>query len=217
MSVVDYNPEALKTLSNYYWFPATNSVIEIPNVGRNDLADLFCGLRFRTGAEIGTERGLYAEVLCQANPELKLYCIDPYRAYPGYREHTSQNKLNGFYDEAFSRLRRYDVEFLRMFSTDAAVGFDNSSLDFVYIDGNHSLLHVIQDLHAWVPKVRAGGIVAGHDWIRRKRSDYLMHVPQAVTAYCDAYQIKPLLILGSKAIAEGEVRDKPRSWMFVKE
>lgn len=193
------------------------SLIEIPNRGREDLAQLFTDLGFYFGIEVGTERGLYAEVLMKANPDLELHCVDPYLAYRGYREHTSQSKLDGFYDEARERLRPYEVVFHRNASVDASENFLDSSADFVFIDGNHSLLHVIQDLCYWTPKVRKGGIVAGHDYIRRKQSDYLMHVPQAVHAFVDAYNIKPLFVLGRKAIIEGEVRDKPRSWMFVKE
>lgn len=190
---------------------------EIPNVGRDNLAQLFHHLNFKVGAEIGTERGLFAETLCKANPELNLYCVDPYRAYRGYREHRSQNKLNGFFDEAFERLGPYGVTFIRKYSVEAASHFEDGELDFIYCDGNHSLLHVIQDLCAWVPKVRREGMVSGHDFIRRAHTGYAMHVCQATTAYTDSYGIKDWYVLGSKAIIEGEVRDKPRSFMWVKE
>lgn len=190
---------------------------EIPNSGRDDLAQLFRHLDCRMGAEIGTERGLYAETICKTNPQLNLYCVDPYKAYKGYREHKSQNKLNGFFEEALARLMNYDVTFIRKLSVEAAAGFKDNSLDFVYIDGNHSLLHVIQDLCYWVPKVRHGGIVAGHDFIRRNHTGYAMHVVQAVHAYTDSYGIKDWYVLGRKAIIEGEVRDKPRSFMWVKQ
>ena len=206
-------------LIHHYWpqTPTTGNVREIPNVGRDLLAHLFNLLGFTRGVEIGTERGLYAEQLIMANSKLHLHCVDPYQAYSGYREHTSQTKLDTFYEEAQGRLNPYRVSIMRLPSVEAAVAFNDRSLDFVYIDGNHSLPYVVSDLHAWVPKVCKGGIVAGHDYIRRKRTGYLMHVPQAVHAYCDAYDIKPLFIVGRKEVRAGEVRDRPRSWMFVKE
>lgn len=194
-----------------------HSPLEIPNVGRDDLAQLFHYLDFKVGVEVGTEYGLYAETICKAAPRLKLYSVDPYRAYRGYREHKSQNKLNGIYEQAVERMMRYNHEFIRKPSVEAAPQFKDESLDFVFIDGNHSLLHVIQDLVAWVPKVRRGGIVSGHDFIRRGHTGYAMHVIQAVTAYTDSYGIKDYYVLGSKAIREGEVRDKPRSFFWVKE
>lgn len=189
---------------------------EIANVGRDDLAQLFHHLDFKVGVEIGTEYGLYAETICKAAPRLKLYSVDPYRAYRGYREHKSQNKLNGIYDQAMQRMMGYNHEFIRKPSVEAAPQFADNSLDFVFIDGNHSLLHVVQDLVAWVPKVKQGGIISGHDFIRRAHTGYAMHVCQAVTAYTDSYGIKDWYVLGSKAIIEGEVRDKPRSFFWIK-
>lgn len=40
----------------------------------------------------------------------------------------------------------------------------DKSLGFVYIDANHSYDGALADLKAWTPKVKAGGIVAGHDF-----------------------------------------------------
>lgn len=190
---------------------------EIPNVGRNNLAQLFNHLDYRIGVEVGTEYGLYAETICKAAPRLKLYSVDPYRAYKGYREHRSQNKLNGIYEQASERLRRYNHEFIREPSVKAVESFADESLDFVFIDANHSLVHVVQDLVAWVPKVKRQGIVSGHDFIRRAHTGYAMHVVQAVHAYTDSYGIKDWYVLGRKAIIEGEVRDKPRSYFWIKE
>jgi len=189
--------------------------VEIPDADRGTLAGLFAELGFKTCVEVGTERGHYAETLCGANPGMKLYCVDSWKAYGGYREHVSQAKLDGFYEETVERLRPYDATLVRKSSADAANDFADGSLDAVYIDANHSLPHVIADLCAWVPKVRKGGIVAGHDWIRRSNPDCLMHVVPAVTAYVDAYDIKPLFVLGRRERVEGEKRDRARSWFFV--
>lgn len=195
---------------------STRSLIEIPNLGRDDLAVLFHELGFRMGAEIGVEQGKYAEVLCRSNPGVALHCVDAWKAYRGYREHVTQSKLDGFYLAAQERLATFKVAFHRAFSVDAAKTFADGSLDFVYIDGNHRLDHVIADLHAWVPKVRQGGIVSGHDWCRRKQSGYAVHVVEAVTAYVQAYHIAPLFLIGSKGVKDGEVRDRPRSWFWVR-
>jgi predicted O-methyltransferase YrrM len=139
-------------------------------VGRDQLAELFAYLNFTRGVEVGTQTGLYAEVLVKANPQLHLTCVDPYLAYSGYREHKSQTKINQFREQAIERLAPYYVDFLRLTSTAASANIPNNSLDFVYIDGNHALMWVIEDLQHWVPKVRKGGIVSGHDYIRRLKA-----------------------------------------------
>jgi len=191
---------------------------DIPNVDRwSSLVKLFRDLDFRVGAEIGTERALFARRLCHVNPQLKLYCVDPWQAYKGYREHVSQPKLDGFYDLAKARLAPYNATLVRKFSVDASRDFKDESLDFVYVDGNHNLLHVIQDLWYWVPKVRVGGLVCGHDYIERKNYSYGMHVIPAVNAYTQAFRINPWFLLGRKTIIPGELREKPRSFLWIKE
>lgn len=48
----------------------------------------------------------------------------------------------------------------------AAEIFDDRSLDLVFIDADHSYAAVFRDLTAWWPKVRNGGMIAGHDYKR---------------------------------------------------
>ncbi len=161
---------------------------------RADLAGAFRLLRFSRGAEIGVEQGAYSEVLCRANPELQLLCVDAWTAYPGYRDHVTQSKLDGFYAATCERLKPYRAQPVRAFSLDAAKNVENRSLDFVYIDASHRFEHVVADLAAWVPKVKTGGIVAGHDMRRVKGNGYF-HVPQAVHGWTSAYQIRPWFVL----------------------
>lgn len=189
--------------------------IEIPNTDRVTLARLLFLLGYTTGAEIGVERGMYADVLCRENPGVRLFCVDAWKAYRGYRDHVSQEKLDRFYLEAQERLMPYKgVSLIREFSVDAAKAFPDGSLDFVYLDAAHDLRSVINDLAAWVPKVRPGGIVAGHDFVKAKWPS-LMHVPQAVYAWTDAYAIAPWFVLGRREKRNDEKRDDGRSWFWV--
>lgn len=209
----------LKQVCQQYGIEYTGQkVIEIPNEDRRGLARLFAHLGFTSGAEIGVERGIYSKMLLTRIPNLELYGVDPWQAYKGYREHVSQSKLDGFFHETKIRLSDFEKFYIiRDYSVNAARSFADGELDFVYIDGNHEYSHVVADIAAWIPKVKKGGIVAGHDYITRKDPNYLMHVTQAVHGYCDAYQIAPLFVVGRKDLVDGEVRDKPRSWFFIKQ
>ena len=62
------------------------------------------------------------------------------------------------------RAIRYLVTDLRGDSSEMANHFANASVDFVFIDANHSYDSVKRDIIAWQPKVRSGGIIAGHDY-----------------------------------------------------
>lgn len=49
------------------------------------------------------------------------------------------------------------------YSWDGAAFYDDSSLDLVFIDASHLRVDVEKDIDAWLPKVKSGGILAGHD------------------------------------------------------
>lgn len=176
---------------------------------RNTLASWFASWGLNTGAEIGVESGLFSRTLLQSNPNLKLFSIDQWQRYPAYRDHVTQSKIDGFYDKAKERLAPFGdrSRIIRSPSMWAVQDFPDSSLDFVYIDANHSFDYVMQDIIEWSKKVRRGGIVAGHDYNRRKRYEDL-HVVEAVQAYTGAHKIKPFFTVGGA--------EEVRSFFWVK-
>lgn len=209
--------DTLSYLIKKYRFDAFASKVEIPNTNRVTLAELFGELGFKVGAEVGVERGLYTLTLASNNPDGKVYGVDAWKAYRGYRDHVSQDKLDRFYDETAERVKDFNVELIKGWSVDAASKFEDESLDWVYIDANHNFINVAKDLDAWVPKVKKGGIISGHDYIKRSNPSLGQHVVEVVDAYVAAYKIKPLIILGRKEKIDGELRDNNRSWMWVKQ
>ncbi len=103
---------------------------------------------------------------------------------------------------------------------DALDDFEDNSLDFVYIDANHSFKFVAQDIDGWSRKVRTGGVISGHDYFALRtnpRNVYAWHVKYVVDAYTQAFGIENWYILGQKRPPAGEKRDKWRSWMWIKE
>jgi len=196
----------------------TQRSVEIPNITRETLAKLFAELGFKIGVEIGTYKGEYAEVLCQNNPDLKLYCVDPWKAYEGKNTtFTDQGLADACYQETVKCLAPYNATLVRKFSLDAVNDFALDSLDFVFLDGNHEFRQVVDDISEWEARVRHGGIISGHDYIEpRNRNHYIQVVP-AIHGYCNAYDIRPLLIVGRKFTKDlGEIRDRNRSWFYVK-
>ncbi len=182
------------------------------NLNREGLAKLFAELGFIDGAEIGVEQGEYSEVLARTNPQLKcLYLIDAWTAYKGYRDHVSQSKLDGFLKRVQERMTAFErpdeikrFVIAKEFSTDAAKKLKDGALDFVYIDANHCFEQVVADLAAWVPKVKSGGIVSGHDYFT---SSGPYHVPYALEGYTKAYNISPWFVCRG---------DHTASWLWVK-
>jgi hypothetical protein len=72
-------------------------------------------------------------------------------------------------DEVYRSFREHtaDYEFLtveRTTSREASHGFENESLDWVFIDAEHTFDHVLDDVRHWLPKVKLGGLISGHDY-----------------------------------------------------
>lgn len=60
---------------------------------------------------------------------------------------------------------------IRLESKEASTIYADESLDFVFIDGDHSYNAVMEDLKAWYHKVKPGGVIAGHDYWFHEVSD----------------------------------------------
>ncbi len=196
--------------------PGDRMPVEIPDADRETLADYLASQGATAGAEIGVQAGIYAEVLCQRIPGVCLYAVDSWLPYVRHEERVTADRAEALYTEAVGRLGRYRVTIMRSTSVAAARTIADESLGFVYLDADHEFSAVVADLAAWVPKVKPGGIVAGHDFMKRTNPDRLVHVVEAVTGWTLAHRVTPWFVLGRKARRQGERRDSPRSWFWVK-
>lgn len=196
-------------LSPTHNMPITGK-LQIPFFGREDLADIFRKLNFKVGAEIGVRGGDYSDILCMKIPGLKLYAVDPYEPHEGYKDIQKRSTFDKYMEEAYKKLESFDVEFMREYSVDAVEKFLDESLDFVYIDGDHSYKSVVDDITLWSKKVKKGGIVSGDDYIDYK-GEGRTHVFQAVNGYVDAWGIDPLFVLNG---VDGD--DSSRTWFYIK-
>lgn len=200
--------------------PANKLPVELPNCGRFQLVEWLKDYGFTVGVEIGVAAGEYSAAIARANPQMQIYGIDPYEGYSGYRDYVRKSSFNNLEIKAHRLLREFpNYHFIRKFSVDAAKDFANNSVDFVYIDGNHVDPYVSQDIEAWYPKLKQGGIMAGHDYARVKAMDGTPRscdVKDAVNRFAKNNNIEPWFLLGAEATDQGLIRDKPRSWMYVK-
>lgn len=167
---------------------------------RNDLPSLFLARGYRTGAEIGVWEGHFSRRLCVGIPGLKLLCVDPWQWSPDYAadRKNDQARLDRAYRTAVETLRGFDCTIAKCSSLVAADQVPDRSLDFVYIDANHAADHVAADLQAWAPKVRVGGIVAGHDYVTRSDKPWLQVKP-VVDAYVRAHHISLHVLAADKS------------------
>lgn len=203
----------------------TEPLIEIPNVGRDDLPKWLKELNFKTGVEVGVAAGKYSEIICRENPQMKVWGIDAWEGYIDYKNHIKREDFNKLYLEARERLSKYpNYEIIRETSEKALKKFTDESLDFVYLDANHEEPYISLDILGWYKKLKPGGILAGHDYIRpssvrRSVEDAKEHcdVIAAVNRFVRENNIRPWFLIGLNAKIPGMVRDNTRSWMWIKQ
>ena len=148
------------------------------------MKELFDG-KLVKGAEIGVERGKNSENILKELNIKKLYLVDIWTSYEEIYIIWSETN----YNQVLRKFRKNEkVEIIKDYSAHAADEIENNSLDFVYIDANHKYKYVYQDIKLWFPKIKDGGIIAGHDIMLKIDDNY--EVLNAVKYFCFEHGIK---------------------------
>ena len=129
------------------------------------------------GVEIGVWAGDLSAAILRAVRPTRLHLLDPWafapderyeQAWYGGARAGSQVEMDQVYERV---LQRFETEIAdgavvihRSTSAEAAAEFEDASLDWVYVDGNHLYEYVQTDLALFSPKVRPGGLLAGDDY-----------------------------------------------------
>ncbi len=161
----------------------------LPRLAKTDrigLAKMYHDLGFNKGVEIGVREGKHAKILCDNNPNINLTCIDPWQPYSRW----TKELMDKFYSRTLRRTRNSNVKLLKKTSMEALKDFEDGSLDFAYIDGNHSFDYVMMDIIEWSKKVRKGGVIGCHDYFHCSDCG----VVEAVNAYTQFHRIAPWFV-----------------------
>lgn len=122
------------------------------------------------GAEIGVLFGEFSRHILSNWPGT-LYMIDPWEQQPAdrYLDGCNSVDMNKALAKAVAAVAEFGARavILREYSVPAAQHFRDRQLSWAYLDGNHSFDVITADLNAYWPKIRSGGILAGHDFYER--------------------------------------------------
>jgi predicted O-methyltransferase YrrM len=125
------------------------------------------------GAEIGVFKGLFANRLLRNLPDIKVYyCVDPWLHSAEYKKtlRNTSGELKTPPNNSYRVFLRNTAKWqhkrivLRMTSMEALEKVADNSLDWVFIDANHSYEHAKPDILGWSKKVKVGGLISGHDF-----------------------------------------------------
>ena len=127
---------------------------------------------YRYGAELGVSHGRFTSYLCSLMEDMKMIAIDLWAEQPNNSGPQTFERKDGWYhDEKLEGLKKHcakyfpgRVDIRQQHSVEAAKGIRDESLDFVFIDADHSYEGCLADILAWTPKIKIGGMIAGHDF-----------------------------------------------------
>lgn len=123
-------------------------------------------------AEIGVAEGNYAmEIAAWPCAFPIVYLVDRWAQKPGQKgdggfpDEWHEANLKQVQDRIAAHGMHDRVRIVRGDSRDMASYVPDESLAFCYIDCDHSYLGCLNDIVAWWPKVKAGGVMAFHDYL----------------------------------------------------
>ena len=137
------------------------------------------------GAEIGVFAGKMSKRLLDRR-NLVLYMVDNWKALPRYgvtQEMQDENRAKA------REVANGGGWILHMDSVEAAGYVANGALDFVFIDADHSYEGVKRDITAWLPKLKMGGLMSGHDYAN-PGEPCGMEVKKAVDEWAASYGVQ---------------------------
>lgn len=122
--------------------------------------------------EVGSWKGkssaFMAVEILNSGKNIKFDCIDTWDGKGNNGEYDEDIDVinNSLYETFLKNMEPVVGHYtpIRMLSIEASKLYEDESLDFVYIDGSHDYESVKEDILAWIPKVKIGGVIAGHDY-----------------------------------------------------
>ncbi len=196
---------------------------------RKDIVPWLKACGYKRLCEVGVREGDHLKTWAAANPTT-LIGVDLW-ANTGVLSKNdkmqSQERFDVMYEALFTwgitlaarrsseGLSFIDLQLLRGDSAKMAEAVADASLDFVYLDADHTYSAVSADIAAWWPKVRVGGTLAGHDYVKRTLPNGVSFgVIQAVTEFAARVGLtEPVWNTGGRM---DQGKDHYASWFVTK-
>lgn len=131
-------------------------------------------------AEIGVDEGKFSQQIFEINTPDNYHLIDVWgtdRFHDGKYE-----AVKGYFQK---QIENEQVHIHKKLSTEAAFDFEDDYFDWIYIDTNHTYETTRDELRLYAPKMKKGGIIAGHDYVTGNWiTTFRYGVVEAVHEFC---------------------------------
>lgn len=169
------------------------------SLSRNEFwINFICHYKLKNICEIGVSEGAFAKhLLHNCSSIQKYYLIDPWKHLLDWNK--PANRSNSSFSASYKKtLKNTDFAknkrvVLKGRTTEVLHKIPDNSLDFVYVDGDHTLRGITIDLIQAYPKVKEGGFIGGDDlfpsiWVHPIKFEptlvfpFVVHFAEAVSA-----------------------------------
>lgn len=183
---------------------------------RMDFPKLIDELGLKVGVELGVNEGYFSDYLLANSGLTRLYSIDawsrdaektmaaPFKAWTVRHDEVEEAERKS--REVLAKYGERSVV-VKALSWEAADTVADGSIDFIMFDAGHRFSGFALDLIKWWPKVRMGGVIAGHDYWRR----YRYEVMDVANAFCIEHKLLMHLTWGDNS-RDGRTFAPPSFW-----
>lgn len=148
------------------------------------------GARFvEIGCWLGESSSYMARKIRDSGKKIEFSCVDTWKGSEGiawmkpYLERCGGDMLPAWKRRMADRGVSEYARPIQLPSVEAAKLFEDESLDFVMIDGDHQYEAVLADIEAWLPKVKHGGLLTGDDYDEASHSGVVQAVRESLNDF----------------------------------
>ena len=142
-----------------------------------------------TMVEVGSFAGESMLIFANSGKFNNIYCVDAWDAsiYDPWCKQFNPKDVEESFDARWKNVQKLlpiTIYKYKGLSVDASESFADNMFDLIYIDALHDHASVVTDLKAWLPKLKPGGIISGHDYAHGVRSAVHEVIGEPDNVYC---------------------------------
>ena len=150
------------------WFDFHNLYYNVVKDATEDRKYIFAEI----GCWKGASTSFMAVEIANSEKDIDFYCIDTWKGSTEHRDRDNgafdpmcfeQDGIFPIFMKNMEPVKDY-IKPIQKSSLEASYDFPDDYFDFVFIDASHEYEHVKTDIENWFPKVKSGGVLAGHDY-----------------------------------------------------
>lgn len=173
------------------WFSYPNLYKDVVKLAKD--GDIFV----EVGSWKGRSTSCLAVEIANSKKDIAFYAIDTWEGSIEHKENSEKESLPTLYETFLRNMKPVENYYfpLKLTSTDASKKFKDSSLAFVFLDASHEYEDVKRDIMDWLPKIKPGGILAGHDYYPEDQYDWFPGVKKAVNEILSDFEKSELCFI----------------------